>query len=151
MWRVKLEGASPLGTHTMWLYPLYKRPEWFIGPLSYFCPAETSWIFFFFFLFECLLYSWEKNKARCCSLTCSGNEKGCGKTGCTTPAIFECTTLCKAFLSLSTSGLTDNSHVKQPWGGQAAGVAASPPLEVAASICVWWEKHSASFRLPRLQ
>lgn len=126
MWRVKIKGASPLGTNTFWLNPLHKCHEWIIGPLSYFCPAETSLFFFlgggfvvllvFFFLLKCLLYSGEKNKARSRSLACSGNEEGCSKMGCTIRAIFECTTLCEGFLSLSTLGLTDNSHGTQSWG-----------------------------------
>lgn len=44
----------------------------------------------------------------------SGDEEGSDKMGCTTHAIFECTTLCEGFLSLSTLGLTDDSHGKQP-------------------------------------
>lgn len=116
MWRVKLKGASPLGTHTLWLNPLYKRPGWIIGQLSYFCPAETSQVFFFPVWVPVLFRRGEQ------SLISLALEMRRVATKWDAPLmLFLNVRLCARFffffLSLSTLGLTDNSHGKQPWGG----------------------------------
>lgn len=136
MWRVKLKGASPLGTNTLWLNLLYKRPEWIIGPLSYFCPAETSALFL------------REEQSPISFARPRWKWGGLQQKRDAAPVLFLKARLCaEAFRPWALLDWQILVTGSSPEGGQAAGVAAPPPppLEVATFFCICWGKTLRAF------